>query len=110
VNILPNAHSVRIDPAKLTYLLTSGKALFFTRHGFDLSRPLELEAALRRHPVINPFEDKFVTIHGTKFTVRCALPSPDGRNPCTFTVWIFDPEETEARFVTGYASPGENAQ
>jgi hypothetical protein len=61
VTVLPNAHNVRIDPAKFTYLVTSGKALFFIR-GFDPSRPMELEAAPRQHPVINPFEDKFVTV------------------------------------------------
>jgi hypothetical protein len=105
VSFLPNASTVRIAPAKLTYLLTSGKAGFFIKHGFDPGRPLELEAALRRHPIINPFENIFVTVHGFKFTVRCALPSPDGRNPCAFTVWIFNPGTTEARFVTGYASP-----
>jgi hypothetical protein len=105
VSFVPNARSVRISPAKLTYLLTSGKAGFSIRHGFDAGRPVELEAALRQHPIINPFENRFVTVHGVKFTVRCALPSPDGRNPCMFTVWIFDSRTTEARFVTGYASP-----
>jgi hypothetical protein len=105
VSFLPNATTVRIDPAKLAYLLTSGKAAFFLRHGFDPDRPRQLDAALRQHPVNNRFENMIIGVHGVKFTVRCSLPSPDGRNPCAFTVWIFDPGTTEARFVTGYASP-----
>jgi hypothetical protein len=109
VSFLPNANAVRIDSAKLRYLLTSGKSAFVLRHGFDPRRPSELAAALRQHPVVNPLEAIFVSIHGFKFTIRCALPSPDGRNPCAFTVWIFDPGATEARFVTGYASPANTA-
>jgi hypothetical protein len=101
---LPAGNALRIDPRKLVYLLTSGKAGFFTSHGFSLLRPSELDHALRVHPVSNQVEDIFLTVHGVKFTVRCSLPSPDGRDPCALTVWIVDPGEAEARFVTAYAS------
>jgi len=104
LSFLPNAGTVRIDLPKLTYLLTTGKAGFFLRHGFDPARPEELEAAIRQRPIDNAFEDIFVTRHGFKFTVRCAMRSPDGRNPCALTVWIFDPGAINARLVTAYAS------
>jgi hypothetical protein len=104
VAILPAGDNLQIDPRKLVYLLTSGKAGFFNSHGFSLLRPSELDAALREHPVRDAVEDIFLTVHGIKFTVRCSLLSPDGRDPCALTVWIIDPGRTEARFVTGYAS------
>ena len=55
--ILPAGDNLQIDPRKLVYLLTSGKAGFFTSHGFSLFRPSELDAALREHPVRNEVED-----------------------------------------------------
>jgi hypothetical protein len=84
---LPNVANVIVEPPKLGYLFADpGKAKFFTMHGFDPSRPYELEAALRQHPVQNEIDDVLVTIHGTKFNVRCSMPSPNGRNPCIFIV------------------------
>jgi hypothetical protein len=98
--------NVIIEPPKLRYLFTDlGKAKFFVMHGFHPSRPHELEAALRQHPVQNEIGGVFVTIHGTKFNVRCSMPSPDGRNPCTFSCWQFDLGMITARFITAYASP-----
>jgi hypothetical protein len=107
VSFLPNPYNVRIDLPKLIYLLTTdlGKAKFFALHGFDPSRPKELDAALRKHPVLHPFENMNLTPHGAKYTIRCSLPSPDGRNPCARSVWIFDLGHSEARFVTAYARP-----
>jgi hypothetical protein len=104
VTVLPAGNNLRIDLRKLVFLLTSGKARCFTYHGFSLLRPSELDTALRVHPVTNQVEDIVLTVHGVKFTGRCSLPSPDGRNPCTLTVWIVDPGRTQARFVTAYAS------
>ena len=106
MSFLPNAQNVHIDSPKLTYLLINPKkAGFFIHHGFEPSRPQELDAALRAHPIQNQIENTFHTVHGEKYTVRCTMPSPDRRNPCTFTVWIVDPGQGIARFVTGYASP-----
>jgi filamentous hemagglutinin len=105
VSFLPNAHSVHIEPSKLTYLLTTGKAQFFILHGFDPNQPHELDAALRQHPTRNRVESASHTVHGDKYTVRCTLPSPDGRDPCALTVWMVDVGQIEARVVTGYASP-----
>ena len=79
---LPNAANVVIEPQKLNYLLTHpGKSIFFNMMGFDRSRPHELGAALRRHVLTNEITQVFITIHGAKFTVRCNMPSPNGRNP-----------------------------
>jgi filamentous hemagglutinin len=105
VTVLPAGDVLRIDPRKLVNLLTSDKARFFTSLGFSRLRSSELDPALRVHPVRNQIEDIFLTVHGVKFTVRCSLPSPDGRDPCALTVWIVDPGETQAQFVTAYASP-----
>jgi hypothetical protein len=105
VSFLPNAHHVQIDPTKLTYLLTTGKAKFFILHGFDLHNPQALEIALREHPVRNQIESTSRTLHGVKYIIRCSMASPDGRDPCALTVWIVDAGQTEARLVTGYASP-----
>jgi hypothetical protein len=107
VSFLPNPYNVRIDSPKLSYLLVTdlGKAKFFAVHGFDPSRPQELDAALRKHPALHPFENMFPTSHGAKYTIRCSLTSPDGRNPCVRSVWIFDLWQSEARFVTAYAQP-----
>jgi filamentous hemagglutinin len=104
VSFLPNAHNAQIHPRKLTYLLTTGKAKFFGLHGFDLNRPLELDAALRAHPLRNQIESTETTIYGTKYLIRCSLPSPDGRDPCILSVWIVDSGETAPRFVTAYPS------
>jgi hypothetical protein len=99
--------SVEIDPQKLTYLLQRdpGKAKFFGSYGFDPARPLELDAALRLHPVLNPYDSWHKTVHGIKIVIKCTLPTPDHRNPCVKTVWIIDAGQTMPRFVTGYASP-----
>lgn len=103
---LPNAEDARVDPRKLAYLQASGKLKFFEMHGFDRSRPAELIAALKTHPLRNPVEQVIpAPPHGVKYTVRCSIPSPDGRDPCALTVWIIDAGQTVPRFVSGYASP-----
>lgn len=106
MSFLPDVQNVYIDPPKLTHLLTHpSKARFFTLHGFDPSRPHELDAALRKHPTQNRVESVIQSPNGEKFTIRCSMPSPDGRNPCALTVWIIATGQSRARFVTGYASP-----
>jgi len=105
VTFVPAAEIARVDPRKLTYLVTSQKAGSFIAHGFDPVRPEECIAALRQHPVLNRIENVYPKVHGVKYTVRCTLPSPDGRNPCAFAVWMVDAGRSVPRFVTGYASP-----
>jgi uncharacterized protein DUF6883 len=107
VIFLPNAANVVIEPQKLYYLFTDpGKSNFFTTMmGFHWSRRHELDAALRQHVLINEITEAIITTHGAKFNVRCTMPSPNGRNLCTFSCWIFDLGKVEARLVTAYASP-----
>lgn len=105
MTFMPHGHSVWIEPRKLAYLLTTGKAGFFLRHGFDPARPWELENALRVHPLMNPYESEFITPHGRKYVIRCSMRSPDGRNPCALSVWMFDRFSIFGRLVTAYASP-----
>jgi hypothetical protein len=50
MSFIPGARNAQVDPRKLRYLVTSGKARFFTDHGFDPSREAEWIAALRQHP------------------------------------------------------------
>lgn len=108
MSLMPGAQNAQVDPRKLKYLVTSGKARFFTDHGFHPNREMEWIAALRWHPQLNHIENVYQTVHGVKYTVRCSLPSPDGRNPCAFTVWMVDAGQSVPRFVTGYASPPRN--
>jgi hypothetical protein len=100
---MPGASNVLIDPRKLQYLLTTSKAGFFLSHGFDATYPHELDAALRAHPASNEVEKFEYSLHGSKYVIRAALRSPDGRNPHARSVWIFDAGATFARFVTAYA-------
>jgi hypothetical protein len=102
---LPEVHQAQIHFNKIIYLMTTGKARFFTTHGFDLRHPEVLDGALRAHPARNPVNREVVTIHGTKYEVICSMPSPDGRDPCTVSVWIIDNGQTTPRFVTAYANP-----
>jgi hypothetical protein len=103
---LPNADQAEIDPRKVDYLHTAGKMKFFEMFGFDRSRPEELINALKDHPLRNVVERVVpASPHGVKYTIRCSIKSPDGRDPCALTVWIIDAGQSYPRFVSGYASP-----
>ena len=42
----------------------------------------------------------------TKYVVRCAVETPDGRNPCIVSVWaIEEADRTRPRLLTAY--PGK---
>jgi hypothetical protein len=107
VSFVPNADHVSIDPRKLTYLLVCNaeKAKFFRLFGFHPSRSQGLAAALRWHIRHHHFYRDVPTRHGTKYEVRCSVPTPDGRNPCILSVWIVDAGQTVPRFVTAYGNP-----
>jgi hypothetical protein len=107
VSFVPDARHASVDPRKLTYLLVTNpaKARFFRLFGFDPSRSQGLAAALRWHIRHQHFYRDVPTRHGTKYEVRCSLPTPDGRNPCVMSIWIVDAGQTIPRFVTAYAIP-----
>lgn len=50
----------------------------------------------------NPVVETTQTGYGPRYTVKCNCPSPDGRNPCTFTVWQIDAESVCPRLITAY--------
>ena len=68
--VLPAGDHLQIDPRKLIYLLTSGKARFFISHGFSPTWQHELDAALRLHTIRNQVEDVCLTVHGVKFIAK----------------------------------------
>jgi hypothetical protein len=107
VSFVPNADKASIAPAKLNYLLVKdpGKAKFFALFGFDPTRPQELESTLCWHVYNQQYDSSSMTVHGTKYAVKCSAPTPDTRNPCIISVWIIDAGHTTPRFVTAYARP-----
>lgn len=105
MTFVPNASQAFVPAGKLTYLLVNdaGKARFFRRFGFDVSRSHELEDSLVWHVRNHHYVTDMPTANGHKYTLRCSAPSPDGRNPCIVTVWVIEVGETSPRLVTAYA-------
>lgn len=98
-----------VPPAKLTdYLLQpdhpvgASKAAFFQAFGFTLGQPEIMAAALVDHPERNPVSGVEAGTWGVKYTVRCHIRTPDGRDPCILSVWIVPPGSDLARLVTAY--------
>jgi hypothetical protein len=107
---LPGAHAAMVPDAKVRdYLLdpghpgNGGKAAFFNAFGFTAQNWAALRDALRRHPSQHVVVNVTANPWGTKYEVRCSLPSPDGRNPCVRSFWIDDPANIAPRLVTAYA-------
>src|SRR5262249_13047533 len=102
--LLPNAHLAGVPHAKVhSFLLApnhpdnNGRAAFFNRFGFTIQNWTDLRDALRKHPNTNNAVKVTNTKHGTKFEVRCSLLSPDKRNPCIRSLWIFDAANSNPR-------------
>jgi Domain of unknown function (DUF6883) len=77
------------------------KAKFFMSFGFSRNDSPTMAAALAEHPLKNAIEETIATRHGSKHVVRCAIATPDGRDPCIVTVWMKE-GDAPARFVTAY--------
>lgn len=60
-----------------------------------------MRGALLAHPVANPVAATKASPHGIKYEVRCSIATPDGRDPCTTTVWIVEGGRPP-RLVTAY--------
>jgi hypothetical protein len=95
---MPNVASAFVADAKVRdYLLdpahpnNGGKAGSFRRFGFTQQHWPDLENGLRFHPQANPVAIVTRNPYGIRYTVRCSLSSPDGRNPCITTIWFTDP-------------------
>jgi hypothetical protein len=70
--------------------------------GFTAENWLELRSALQQHPTLHAVVKITVSAWGTKYEVRCSLPSPDDRNPCVRSFWIIDAANPNPRFLTAY--------
>ena len=99
----------RIDRSKIEdYLLHPikgrGKAAFFESFGFSPSRWHELHAALLEHAATGDMTDAVVSPYGTRYIVRGALRTPDGRNPqpIVCTVWQAEGGASGVRLITAY--------
>jgi filamentous hemagglutinin len=101
----------RIAPAKISdYLLNplspagGPKARFFLACGFRRGQPGGLAAALEQHPRSAALElvDRS-SPYGAKFIHRCAITTPNGRNPCIRTVWQL--RDGDYWLVTAYPGP-----
>jgi hypothetical protein len=62
------------------------KAKFFGKFGFSAEQWQDMAAALTNHPKRNPVRETKITKYGAKHVVRCAIETPDRRNPCIETV------------------------
>jgi hypothetical protein len=109
---LPNVANATLDDDKITkYLLNpshphgASKAKFFMSLGFSLANWVELKKSLLGHPHTNLVTDQTTGRYGDKYEVRCALVTPDGRNPCIISVWIIEPPDPDPRFITAYPNP-----
>jgi hypothetical protein len=80
----------------------AGKAKFFLGHGFSISEPETLAAAIHAHAEVNAIGEIVSGKHGTKTTVRCSIATPDGKNPCITVVWIRETGCDGQRLVTAY--------
>ena len=104
---MPGASVVMVPDAKIRdYLLdpgypgNGGKAAFFNAFGFTAQNWTAWLDALQRHPGQHSVVNAMVSLWGTKYEVRCSLPSPDGRDPCVRSFWIVDSANLTARLVT----------
>ncbi len=84
---------IRVDGVKVRdYLLNpnhpqnSGKAALFEAFGFTRNAWRVLADSIASHLLAHPPSMGTETVHGTKFVAECAMPTPDGRNPCMTTV------------------------
>ena len=109
MNQLPRVVNAILDERKITqYLLSTvhptgaSKAKFFMSFGFSSGNWAELKRALLNHPLTNPATSQESNLFGQKFEVRCALVTPDGRNPCIISVSIIELPDPNPRFITAY--------
>lgn len=101
----------QIDKNKIVeYLLhavnSRGKAEFFFRYGFQLSKWQNLQDALFDHALCNPVTSVVVSAHGTKYSVVGPMSTPGKREPrpLVCAVWQQDIGKDFVRLITAYPS------
>jgi hypothetical protein len=109
---LPEYAAVIVPEQKIVAYLLSfshpdgrGKAIFFSRFGFDAIKWQVLADALRWHAATYEVAAVEQTPFGTRYVVEGALMSPDGRSPLIRSVWFIAVGETVPRLVTAYPHP-----
>jgi hypothetical protein len=75
------------------------KYKFLIGFGFRIEEPSALRDALLRHLQEAETIEEHVTDYGVRYTKRCSLTSPDGRNPCINSVWQVEADGT-LKFIT----------
>ncbi len=90
---LPNAARAIVEERRIRDSLlnqqhaTGGpKARFFLAHGFTPDAWFVLQGALIIQAHANTVTRSVEAAWGTRHTVECHCPAPDGRNPCIRTV------------------------
>ena len=63
-----------------------------------------LAQALREHAARNPLMETRASGYGMIHVVRCSTVTPNGRDPCTRSIWI-EAGSGAVRLVTAYADP-----
>ena len=106
---LPNSHCATVERQKIVdYLLNvkhirgKSKATFFRTFGFSVASWIVLQEALIAQGCSNPVVESTQTGFGPRYTVKCNCRSPDGRNPCIFTVWQIDVGSVCPRLITAF--------
>ena len=91
---MPNAAGAVVEERRIReYLLDlehaagGPKARFFIARGFASDAWNLLQAALITQGRVNTATRSVETAWGTRYTVECNYPTPDGPNPCIRTVW-----------------------
>jgi len=85
------------------------KAKFLMAHGFHASQPQLLADAIHAHAELNYIEETVHSNYGTKYVVRCHIPTTDGRNPCIQVIWIREHGCETSRLVTAYPAKFKKA-
>ena len=85
-----------------THRAGKGKAAFFLRFGFSVTRWEELAEDLRRHARENAVVETGETAFGTRYVVDGPMRAPDGAVLRVRSVWFVERGETQLRFVTAH--------
>ncbi len=78
------------------------KSKFLKAFGFSAGEAWRLKAALEAHAVTNEVVHTTPSEWGTKFVVECSIETPDRRDPCVRSVWLWQDNAGDPLFVTAY--------
>jgi hypothetical protein len=106
---IPNNKQSMVAENKITdYLLSETheigkhKADFFKSFGFNSIDIAQLKNSLIQHSIDRDIEETKNSVFGVKYELKCAIKTPDERNPCIVTVWIVETGNEVPKLVTAY--------